>query len=278
MLGSSPESDLHGKIVVVDLSYLMHRSYKASISSRATTEVVNGSGSTASSTVPMTISTLKRILQPKEIHFAIEAGHDHRDAINPDYKDRADKDPELVAEIEAITNQLIRDGESVLYAMGLEADDVMATMAFQHGKECILVTADKDMHQLIDLCRIYHPYDKAEITRSDVVKRWGVETYQLGDMLALNGDKADSIPGVEGVGPKTAAKLLKEYGDIEGILDASDEMAVSTRKKIWQRIASGKQDLIDSRNLVQLVVDADIKRATHEDLIKIGCRSLGENK
>jgi len=273
MLGSSPESDLHGKIVVVDLSYLIHRSYKASVAGRKTTEVVYETDSTASSTVPMTISTLKRILQPKEMHFAIEAGHDHRDAINPDYKDRADKDPELVAEIETITRQLIDDGESVIYAMGLEADDVMATMAFLWGKECILITADKDMHQLIDMCRIYHPYDKTEITRDDVIEKWEVGTHQLGDMLALNGDKADNIPGVEGVGPKTAAKLLKEYRDIKGILEVADDMAESTKKKMWQRIASGKQDLIDSRNLVQLVVDANIKRASHEDLITIKQRN-----
>ena len=89
----------------------------------------------------------------------------------------------------------------------------------------------------------------------------------------MNGDKADNIPGVEGVGPKTAAKLLKEYGDIEGILDVSDKMAESTKKKMWKRIASGKRDLIDSRNLVQLVVDADIKRASHEDLITIKKRT-----
>lgn len=273
MLGNKAEDSLHGKIVVVDLSYLMHRSYKASQSSRSTTEIMGE----ASSTVPMTISTLKRILKPREIHFAIEAGHDHRDAINPLYKDRADKDPELVREIELIIRDLINNNESVIYAMGLEADDVMATMAWDHGKDCILVTADKDMHQLIDMCHIYHPYDKRETTRDDVTKKWGIEPHLLGDMLALNGDTADNIPGIEGVGPKTAAGLLKEYGNLQGILDRSDEMAARKRpKKIWQRLSANKQSALDSRSLVQLVIDAKIETATHQSILEIHNRNRDE--
>ena len=270
MLGDSPESKLHNKVVVIDLSYLMHRSYKASQSIRQTSHPADGSP--ASYTVPMTISTLKRILQPREMHFAIEAGHDHRDSIHPGYKDRADKDPVLVEEIDKIINQLIDDGESVIYAMGLEADDVMATMAFAHGKDCILVTADKDMHQLIDICRIYDPYDKKEVTIEDVVERWGVRPHLLGDMLALNGDKADNIPGIDGVGPKTAAKLLKEYGCLDAILKAADFMADKTGKKMWKNIASNKEAAIESRSLVQLVLDAKIETATRESINQIKMR------
>tara|TARA_R110000824_G_scaffold172833_2_gene350797 strand:- start:6447 stop:7076 length:630 start_codon:yes stop_codon:yes gene_type:complete len=207
----------------------------------------------------MTIERLKNDLKPAEIHFAIEAGHKHRDEILPSYKTRDPKDPELVNEYKLIVDGLLSHGESVLYATDFEADDVMATMAYQHEKNCVLITADKDMHQLCNICHVYHPYDRKEVTAQDVIEKWGVNPRQLGDLLALQGDDADSIPGVKGIGPKSAAKLLKEYYCLEGILEVADAMSEKTGKVMWKSLADNKQDAIMSRKLVQLISDVEIQ-------------------
>jgi DNA polymerase I len=258
MLGNGKFESLWNKILVVDLPYLIHRSYKAG----GTQATVYPHPDAASAVVPKTISTLKSILRPRDVYFAIEAGHDHRDSLHPGYKDRGTKEPELVSEILTVINELVEASELVVYAEGLEADDVMATMAYEHGKECILVTADKDMHQLVDVCHIFHPYDKVEVTRNDVIGRWGIQPHQLGDMLAMNGDTADSIPGLKGIGPKKAAVMLKEFGSLDNILRHADRMSEETGLKTWKTISESKDSVRTSRKLVQLVVDAEIKNAT----------------
>jgi DNA polymerase-1 len=260
MLKNSDAFNLKGKIAVVDLSYLIHRSYKAG----GKNPTVFPHPDSASSTVPMTIDRIKGDLQPEEIHFAIEDGHKHRDEIYSAYKTRDPKEPELIAEYELIVQELVKNGESVIYAKDYEADDVMATMAYLHDKNCVLVTADKDMHQLCNICHIYHPYDRREVTAQDVIEKWGVNPRQLGDLLALMGDDADSIPGVSRIGSKTAAKLLKEHYCLDGILDVAEEMSEKTGKVIWKTLAENKSDAIMSRRLVQLVSDVKIEQVTHE--------------
>lgn len=255
MLSNSDAANLSGKIAVVDLSYLIHRSYKAG----GIKPTVYPHPDSASSVVPKTIERLRNDLRPAEMHFAIESGHKHRDEILPSYKTRDPKDPELIEEYEIIVKGLLSRGESVIYATDFEADDVMATMADQHGKDCILITADKDMHQLCNVCHIYDPYKREEITTQDVIDKWGVNPRQLGDLLALQGDASDSIPGVRGIGPKMAANLLKEYYYLETILDVADEMMEKTGKVMWKRLAESKDDAIMSQKLVELIRDVDIE-------------------
>jgi len=255
MLSNSDASNLSGKVVVVDLSYLIHRSFKAG----GLRPTVYPHPDAASAVVPMTIQRLKSTLRPSEIHFAIESGHKHRDEILPSYKTRDPKPPELISEYEAIVSGLLENGESVVFATDFEADDVMATMAYEHGRNCILVTADKDMHQLCNICHLYDPYKKVEVTSQDVIDKWGVNPRQLGDLLALMGDDADSIPGVPKIGPKTAATLIKEYYCLDDILDAADEMSEKTGKVMWKSLVENKHDAIMSRRLVRLVTDVKIE-------------------
>lgn len=264
MLSSSKELGIQGKVVVVDLPYLIHRSYKAG----GKTPKVFPHPDAASSVVPKTIERLKRDLDPAEMHFAIEAGHDHRDQIHPGYKDRKDKEEGLVSEGLRIVRDLV-ESDSVLYAMGLEADDVMATMAHRHGFDCVIVTADKDLHQLASICHHYHPYDRVVTTEQCVVEKWGVLPRDLGDLLAMAGDKADSIPGISRIGPGIAATLLKEYGGLDQILSIAEDMFKKTKKARWKNIAEQEAEARMSRKLVQLVFDADIETATLNSLDEI---------
>lgn len=260
MIGEGEFCHLWGKTAVVDLSYLMHRSYK-----------IAGDAKTyphpdcASLIVPKTIEGLRRTLRPKELHFAVECGHDHRNALYPDYKNRADKDEDLVNEIKLTIEKLVSGGESVLFAEGLEADDVMATMVFQND-DCILVTDDKDMDQLGSQCCLFRPYARKYVTEEMIFEKWGIEPRLVGDALALMGDKADSVPGVPGIGIKTAARLINEYGCVDGIIEVAEEMRVKTKKKMWKNISENTTNIVISKMLVELVAYADVKNATASDL------------
>jgi DNA polymerase-1 len=258
MLRQSSPPSLHNKIVVVDLPYLIHRSYKAG----GIAPTVSPHPDSASEVAFRTAERLRRDLKPLEMHFAVEAGHAHRDKLLPTYKNRPDKDEDLVSEIDTAIEMFVTAGHSVLFAEGFEADDVIATMAYRHRRECMVITADKDLHQLAEVCHIYHPYDREEVTVDDVVRRWGVPPSALGDVLAMNGDKADHIPGIDRIGEKTAAKLIKEHGSLEDILEISDEMAEKTGKVIWKNIAKSKEQARTSRNLVQLILHVDIEQVT----------------
>ena len=105
---------------------------------------------------------------------------------------------------------------------GYEADDVIATLARRaraQGWEVVIVTGDKDLMQLVDdSLRSYDSMYEKWYGPKEVEEKWGVPPLQVGDLLALTGDKIDNIPGVPGVGEKTAASLLKEYGTLENVL------------------------------------------------------------
>src|SRR3954471_3705700 len=105
---------------------------------------------------------------------------------------------------------------------GYEADDVIATLAKKaraQGWDVVIVTGDKDLMQLVDgQLRSYDSMYEKWYGPKEVEEKWGVPPAQLGDLLALIGDKIDNVPGVPGVGEKTAAGLLKEYGSLEGVL------------------------------------------------------------
>ena len=255
------ENRVSDKLVIIDLSYLMHRSFKAG------NEDAYPHADSATNIVLRTIERLERDLSPGKMQFALECGYLHRMQISRDYKgDRGEKDPILISEIDHAIRILHEKGYEMLYAEDLEADDVMATVAFRCGNRCVVVTADKDIHQLASICSIYDPYKKNFVTEQSVLERWGVAPGRLGDVLALMGDEADCIPGVFGIGPKTAAMLIKEHGSLSKVVGIADQMAKDTKKVIWKKISTGKDDALMSRNLVQLVIDANIKVATKEQM------------
>jgi DNA polymerase I len=258
---SSSQHDLTGKIMVIDLSYLIHRSYKTSNNPESFPHP-----DAASNITLKTINRLKFELNPREVVVALESGHDHRTAIIEDYKNREEKDGLLVEEIDKAIELAMQAGCVAAYAENLEADDVMATYGVQHGLDCIIVTSDKDLHQLAGVCHLYDPYKRGVVTEEGVFERWGVSPHQLGDMLAMNGDKADCIPGIPKIGPKTAAALLKEHRTLHGILAVAEQMAEETGKKVWRSIADHQDHARKSRSVVQLITNAEIKFATEEHM------------
>lgn len=172
------------------------------------------------------------------------------------YKATRNKTPDdLHAQIPWIEDILAALGIPVLQCDGYEADDIIATVAkkcAQNGRTCRILSGDKDLMQLVDnTTQILKPDAGTawKVTGIEGVQaEWGVKPVQLLDLLSLYGDSADNIPGVMGIGVKTASKLLNEYGDLDGIYANIDQIKGAVQKKL----IDGKENAYFSQKLVRL--------------------------
>lgn len=189
------------------------------------------------------------------------------------YKATRPKTPEdLHAQIPWICDTLKALGIPVLQCDGYEADDIIATVARkcrETDRTCRILSGDKDLMQLVDdSTQIMKPETGAQTWKvtgiEGVEAEWGVKPPQLLDLLSLYGDTADNIPGVHGVGVKTAAKLLGDYKDLDGIYAHINEIKGAMQTKL----IDGKKDAYFSRDLVRLcdtVPCSDIDTAINSD-------------
>ena len=179
-----------------------------------------------------------------------------RHEMYPEYKATRNKTPDdLHAQIPWITEILETLGIPVLQCDGYEADDIIATVAkkcTETGRTLRILSGDKDLMQLVsENIQILKPDAAAtwKVTGIEGVEaEWGVKPEQLLDLLSLYGDTADNIPGVQGVGVKTASKLLTEYGNLDGIYEHIDEIKGAMQKKLLD----GKENAYFSQKLVRL--------------------------
>jgi DNA polymerase-1 len=127
---------------------------------------------------------------------------------------------------------------------GYEADDILGTIALRaagKGMDTFIVTGDKDMLQLVDeRIKVYDPMKEKILDEEFVRKRYGVEPAKIIDFMALTGDPVDNIPGIKGVGEKTAKELLKEFDDIEDMLDHTEKI----RKEKLRLLVSASADIV----------------------------------
>ncbi|MBR1640037.1 MAG: DNA polymerase I [Treponema sp.] len=173
------------------------------------------------------------------------------------YKATRNKTPDdLHAQVPWICDILSALGIPVLQCDGYEADDIIATVARkcqESSRACRILSGDKDLMQLVnETTQILKPETGAstwKVTGADGVEaEWGVKPAQLLDLLALYGDTADNIPGVHGIGVKTAAKLLNEYNDLDGIYAHIEEIKGANQKKLIE----GRENAYFSQKLVRL--------------------------
>ena len=181
----------------------------------------------------------------------------------PEYKATRDKTPEdLHAQIPHIEKILTTLGITCLRKDGFEADDIIATLACraaQEGRRCVIISGDKDLAQLVgDFVSVLKP-DKSEALAhcgiEEVKEHWGVAPAQMLDYLSLIGDASDNIPGVKGIGPKTAVKLLQDYGTLDAVYEHIDSIAGAVQKKL----AAGKESAYFSKKLITLAADIPIE-------------------
>lgn len=142
---------------------------------------------------------------------------------------------------------------------GFEADDLIATyarLAKAQGKKVTIVGSDKDLMQLIeDDVRLYDPMKNKYIGVKEVEEKFGVTPDKMIDLQALMGDSVDNVPGVPSIGPKTAAELLNQYGDLEGLLAHVDEIKQPKRRQV---LTDHADDARMSKKLVTLARDVDV--------------------
>jgi len=204
-------------------------------------------------------------------HLAVildKSSHSFRNDIYPEYKANRPPAPEdLRPQFPLIRDATRAFSLPCIEEEGLEADDIIASYAREaqrQGWNVTIVSSDKDLMQLIG--EVEGPHGPARIDMLDTMKsariyideveeKFGVKPELVGDVLALMGDTADNIPGIYGVGPKTASKLIAEHGSLTGALDQAPEMKKS---KLKERLLEGRDDAEMSRVLVTLKEDCDL--------------------
>ncbi|MDP8995220.1 MAG: DNA polymerase I, partial [Pseudomonadota bacterium] len=167
--------------------------------------------------------------------------------------------PELVPQFPLIRDATRAFSLPCIEEDGLEADDIIACYAKaarERDWNVTIVSSDKDLMQLIEPgLDLYDTMNERRIGRDYVLEKFGVPPEQLGDVLALMGDSVDNVPGVPGVGPKTASQLIQQYGDVEGVLAHVEEIK---KPKLKQNLAEHAEAARLSRELVRLVCDAPL--------------------
>ena len=249
------------KIILLDGNSLSYRAYYAMPSLK------NKKGLYTNSVYGFTLM-LEKILEdtkPKYALVAFDKGKEtFRHKSYEAYKGTRDKTPNELVEQFGYVRELL-DSYGIKYEEHLdyEADDIIgsyAKIAEKAGLEVIIVSGDKDLTQLAsDNITVY--YTKRGVTEIDyytpefINEKYGLTPQQIIDMKGLMGDKSDNIPGIPGVGEKTAIKLLTEYETVENVLENIDNIS---GKKLKERLTEGKEDAILSKKLATIFTDVPV--------------------
>lgn len=196
-----------------------------------------------------TVAKAVRKLQPATVVFCMDGGYEHRTKILSTYKqNRPPSDPDLVRQRELAEDAIRLAGFCAIRVDGFEADDVVATIA-KNFDGVVIASSDKDLLALGGVAQIYHPWSDGEFVTAEA--KLDVCPGQVTDYLSLMGDASDGIPGVPGIGPKNAAKLIKKHGSLEAVLTAAKFHHVIG--KIGDNIRKHTTDALVAQSLVQMV-------------------------
>jgi DNA polymerase-1 len=193
-------------------------------------------------------------------HFAVifdYSSKTFRNELYPEYKANRSAPPEdLVPQFGLIRQATKAFNLPCVEMEGFEADDLIATyakMATEAGGDATIISSDKDLMQLVGpSVSMYDPMKDKEIKIPEVIEKWGVPPEKMIDLQALTGDSVDNVPGVPGIGPKTAALLLEEYGDLDNLLANASQIKQQKRR---ESIIENKEKALISRELVRLKTD-----------------------
>ena len=194
-------------------------------------------------------------------HFAVifdSARKTFRNEIYSDYKANRSEAPEdLAPQFDYIRKSVLAFNLPSVELLNYEADDLIATYVdkiLKKGAKVTIVSSDKDLMQLFKKdVRIYDPMKNKFITEDDIQKKFGVDASKVIDVQALAGDSSDNVPGVPGIGVKTAAELINKYGTLEKLLDSAQEIKQNKRR---ETLIKNKDKAIISKKLVTLKHDA----------------------
>ena len=209
----------------------------------------------------------------KPTHFAVifdAARKTFRNEIYSDYKaNRSEAPDDLAPQFEYIRKSVVAFNLPSVDLPNYEADDLIATYVDQilaKGAKVTIVSSDKDLMQLYRKdVRIFDPMKNKFITPEDIVNKFGVGPEKVIDVQSLAGDSSDNVPGVPGIGVKTAAELINKYGTLEKLLDNAQEIKQNKRR---ETLIENKDKAIISKKLVTLMKDAPVERKIEEFHLK----------
>ena len=249
------------KLFLLDAYALIYRAYYAFIKNPR----INSKGMNTSAVMGF-VNTLNEILtkeHPTHIGVAFDHGKTFRDEAFPAYKAQREETPEDIrASVPVIKDIITAMNIPVLQADGFEADDVIGTLATKAGAagiETYMLTPDKDYGQLVrDNVFIFRPRHGGgyeTMGPKEVNEKYGLSSpEQVIDLLALMGDSADNFPGCPGVGPKTAAKLIGEFGSIDAMLANSSKI----KGKLREKVEGAVEDIRMSKFLATIRTDVPV--------------------
>jgi 5'-3' exonuclease len=213
------------------------------------------------------VSVLLRLLEsqaPEYLAISFDTGRTFRDDLYPEYKATRDKMPDdLRLQLDRIRQVVLAFGIPILEAEGFEADDVLGTIArraAEQGVRVVILSGDRDLLQLVDDSIHVELAGQSSREAIDygpqaVFDKFGVSPGQLVDYKALVGDTSDNIPGVKGIGEKTAVGLIQQYGSLEAIYQNLGEVPERFRTKLEQ----GREQAYLSRRLVTIELEVPIE-------------------
>ncbi len=222
-----------------------------------------------------TVNMLSRLVddrRPSHLAVAMDApGRTFRDDLDPRYKaHRPAPPPDLHLQMRRCEQIVRAYGIPIFQGAGLEADDYIAALVKQgraHGFKVVIASADKDLMQLVEegVVFLWDAMRDKVYGPQEVVDKWGVSPDKMRDLLALVGDTSDNVPGVKGVGPKTATELLVQFGSLQGIYDNLDAVK---KPKLKESLVTHRDDAFLSQQLVTLNAEAPI--AFDADALRFG--------
>jgi len=241
--------------LVVDGNYIAYRAFYATRpltnSKGFPTAVIHG--------FLQFILSMKEKLSPDGIYVVFDSKEKtKRHEMHEAYKATRESMPEdMIPQLEALKDMIPLMGIPVLCIDGFEADDTINTLALTLEGEVYIATKDKDLHQLVNgKVKILDLSTNTPMGTAEVTEKFGLPPEKILDMLALSGDTSDNIPGVAGVGEKTAQKLLNEFGTLEGVYENIDKV----KGKLKEKLENDKEKAFFSRELatLQFIDDLDV--------------------
>jgi DNA polymerase I len=209
----------------------------------------------------------------KPTHFAVifdSARKTFRNDIYSDYKaNRSEAPDDLAPQFEYIRKSVLAFNLPSVELMNYEADDLIATYVDEIltiGAKVTIVSSDKDLMQLYKKnVRIFDPMKNKFILEEDIFNKFGVDASKVIDVQALAGDSSDNVPGVPGIGVKTAAELINKYGTLEKLLKSADEIKQNKRR---ETLIENKDKALISKQLVTLMHDAPVNQKLEDFRLK----------
>ena len=245
------------KFVIIDGNNLMYRAFYA------LPQLANFDGEISNAVfgfANMIVKCIKEI-SPKYMAVTFDiAKKNFRHERFPEYKGTRKPTPEeLKSQFPIVKDMLGRMGIKVVEKVGLEADDLMGCLSRMFDTENIIVSGDRDTFQLINNnTHVLFPKkglsETIELTESNLKEYYGVEPTQVVDLKSLMGDSSDNIPGVAGVGEKTAVDLINKYGTLNGVYEHIDEI----KGKLQEKLLNSKNDAFLSQYLAEIVTKSDL--------------------